>query len=128
MAAAGFKITFKCLSLCDCFKCDVGFDFPWGKLGGVRNLAGIMFCEASAEVGSAADVALVRMGETTEDVGVVHGMGGLGFLLTRASKRNTLYFVLEIGTIGSKENVLHSPCLNYMTDETYNRQYVAKAE
>ena len=43
-------------------------------------------------------------------------------------KRNFLYFVLEIGTIVSKENVLHSPCLNYMTDETYNRQYVAKAE
>ena len=43
-------------------------------------------------------------------------------------KRNFLYFHFEIGTIGSKENVLHSPCLNYMTDETYNRQYVAKAE
>ena len=50
------------------------------------------------------------------------------FSLLSAFKRNFLYFVLEIGTIGSKENVLHSPCLNYMTDETYNRQYVAKAE
>ena len=58
MAAAGFEVAFKGLCLCDCFKCDVGFDFPWEKLGGMRNLAGIMFCEAGAEVGSAADVAL----------------------------------------------------------------------
>ena len=58
MATARFKITFKGLGLCECFECDVGFDFPWEKLGGMRNLAGIMFCEAGAEVGSAADVAL----------------------------------------------------------------------
>ena len=37
------------------------------------NLAGIVLCETGAEVGCAADVALVGVGETTEDVGVVHG-------------------------------------------------------
>ncbi len=42
------------------------------------NLAGIVLCEAGAEVGSAADVALVGMGETAEDVGVVHGKLLLG--------------------------------------------------
>ena len=39
----------------------------------MRNLAGIVLGEASAEVGSAADVALIEVRETTEDVGVVHG-------------------------------------------------------
>ena len=36
-------------------------------------MAGIMFCEAGAEVGSAADVALVGMGAAAENVSVVHG-------------------------------------------------------
>ena len=73
VAAARFEITFKGLGLRERFECYVGFDFPWEKLGGMRNLAGIMFCEAGAEIGSAADVALVGMGEAAEDVGVVHG-------------------------------------------------------
>ena len=38
------------------------------------NLAGIVLGEASAEIRSAADVALIGMGETTEDVGVVHAL------------------------------------------------------
>ena len=46
------------------------------------NLAGIVLGEASAEVGSAADVALGGMGETAEDVGVVHGELLLGVSVT----------------------------------------------
>ena len=78
MAAAGFKITFKCLSLSKRFECDVGFYLPGKKLGSMRNLAGIVFCEAGAEVGCAADVALVGIAEAAEDVGVVHGELVLG--------------------------------------------------
>ena len=46
--------------------------FPRHEFGCVGNLTGIVFCEAGAEVGSAADVALGWMGEAAEDVGVVH--------------------------------------------------------
>ena len=35
-------------------------------------MAGIMFCEAGAEIGSTADVALAGIRETAKDVGVVH--------------------------------------------------------
>lgn len=73
VAATGFEITFKGLGLCESFKRDVGLYLPWYVLGCMRNLPCIVSCQAGAEVGSAADVALVGMGETTEDVGVVHG-------------------------------------------------------
>ena len=39
----------------------------------MRNLAGIVLCQAGAEVGCAADVALGGVGDAAEDVGVVHG-------------------------------------------------------
>ena len=77
VAAARFEIALKGLCLCGSFKCEVGLDFPWEKLGGMGNLASIVFCQAGAEIGSAADVALVGMGEATEDIGVVHGCAGL---------------------------------------------------
>ena len=68
VAATGFEITFKGLGLCESFKRDVGLYLPWYVLGCMRNLPCIVSCQAGAEVGSAADVALVGMGETTEDV------------------------------------------------------------
>ena len=82
VTAARFEIALKGLCLCECFKCNVGLDFPWEKLGGMRNLAGIMFCEAGAEIGSTADVALAGIRETAENVGVVHGELLLGVSVT----------------------------------------------
>ena len=73
VTAARFEIALKGLCLCECFKCDVGFYLPWHVLGGMRNLAGIVLGEAGAEVGSAADIALVGVRDTAKDVGVVHG-------------------------------------------------------
>ena len=52
------------------------------------NLAGIVLGEASAEIRSAADVALIGMGETTEDVGVVHAL--YLFFLWPSSARSEL--------------------------------------
>ena len=49
VAAAGLKVAFKGLCLFKSFECDVGFDFPWEKLGGMRNLPCVVFCEAGAE-------------------------------------------------------------------------------
>ena len=72
VTAARFEIALKGLCLCECFKCDVGFYLPWHVLGGMRNLAGIVLGEAGAKIGCAADVTLIGMGETAENVGVVH--------------------------------------------------------
>ena len=72
MATAGFKVVLKSEGLSERFKGDVGFNLPWHEFGCMGNLTGIVFCEAGAEVGSAADVALGGMGEAAEDVGVVH--------------------------------------------------------
>ena len=73
VAAARFEIALKSLGFCESFECKVGLDFPRHEFGCMRNLAGIVLGEASAEVGSTADVALFGMGETAENVGVVHG-------------------------------------------------------
>ena len=62
MTAAGFKVAFKGLRLCEGFECNVGLDFPWKELGSMGNLTGIVFCEAGAKVGCAADITLVGMG------------------------------------------------------------------
>jgi hypothetical protein len=51
---------------------DIGLDFPWHKFGRMGNLTGIMLGEAGTEIGGAADVALIWMGETAENVGIVH--------------------------------------------------------
>ena len=58
-------------------------------------MAGIVLGEAGAEVGSAADVALVWMGETAENVGVVHGKLLLGASVACLScrTRSSLLFV-----------------------------------
>ena len=72
MAAAGFKITFKCLSLSKRFECDVGFYLPGKKLGSMRNVPCVVFCETGAKIGSAADITLVGVRDAAEDVSVVH--------------------------------------------------------
>ena len=46
----------------------------------MRNLPCVVFCEAGAEVGCAADVALVGVRDAAEDVGVVHGGTPVGCL------------------------------------------------
>ena len=48
------------------------FLFSRHEFGGVRHLPGVVLCEASPKIGCTADVALARVGETAEDVGVVH--------------------------------------------------------
>ena len=48
MAAAGFEIELKGLGFYESLKCEIGLDFPWHEFGSMRNLAGIMFCEAGA--------------------------------------------------------------------------------
>ena len=64
VATAGLEITFKGLSFRERFECDVGFYFPWEKLGCVGNMTGIVLGQADAEIGSATDVALIGAGET----------------------------------------------------------------
>ena len=56
MAAAGFKVVLKSVGLSERFEGDVGFNLPWHEFGCMGNLTGIVFCEAGAEVGSAAEV------------------------------------------------------------------------
>ena len=59
VAAARFEIALKGLGLYESLKCAVGLDFSWHEFGSVGNLAGIVLGEASAEIRSAADVALI---------------------------------------------------------------------
>ena len=87
VAAAGLKIVLEGLGLFKSFECDVGFHLLGQVLGCVGNLPCVVFCEAGAEIGSAADVALVWMGEAAEDVGVVHEKLLLGVSVTCLSYR-----------------------------------------
>ena len=48
------------------------------------DLARIVFCQAGAKIGSEADIALIGVRETVEDVGIVHDLF-LYFLATRSS-------------------------------------------
>lgn len=64
----------------------------------MRNLPCVVFCEAGAEIGGAADVALVWMGETAENVGVVHGKLLLGVSVACLSyrTRSSLLFAFVV--------------------------------
>ena len=78
MSTAGFEIALKGLCLDKSFKGDIRLDLPRHKFGSVLHLSGIVLCEAITKIGSAADVALIGVGETAKDVDVVHGKLLLG--------------------------------------------------
>lgn len=77
-AGMGFEIAFKVF--CLFFRSDGndGMNFPWGKLGSVRNMPGVMSSESGFQVGGMTDVEVSVGSCIPQDVGVVKAAHGIG--------------------------------------------------
>ena len=72
VAGTAFQVTLEMLRLLKRFKRDVDFQLPRRKLRGVITAAGIVFGDALFQVRGVSNVAILRMADAFNNVGVTH--------------------------------------------------------
>ncbi len=72
VAGTAFQVTLEMLRLLKRFKRDVDFQLPRRKLRGVITTAGIVFGDALFQVRGVSNVAILRMADAFNNVGVIH--------------------------------------------------------
>jgi hypothetical protein len=87
MTGAAFQITFEMLSLFNRLERRVKSNLPGRKFGSVGTLPGIVVRNPLPKIGSMADVALARIAQALNRVGVEHGLPSIA--LKRAKNKSS---------------------------------------
>ena len=72
VAGTAFKVTLEVLRLFKSFERNIYFQLPWCKLRGVITSARIVFGNALFQVRDVSNVAILRMADAFNNVGVIH--------------------------------------------------------